>query len=82
MRQKELGPAGRKRLELRIAELRASPTEELLMAGLGRWHPVPHDWPGCLSGRVTGDARIIVELCEVEGEPAWLIWAIGHAYEH
>lgn len=82
MRQKELGVSGNKRLKRRLAELRATPTEELLVAGPGKWHPVSHDWPGCLSGTVTGDARIIVELCVVEGAVTWLIREIGHAYNH
>lgn len=82
MRQKELGASGNKRLKLRIGELRASATEDALMACPGHWHRLSHDWPGCLAGKVTGDARIIVELREIEGEPAWLILEIGHAYEH
>ncbi|SDB79903.1 hypothetical protein GA0111570_101175 [Raineyella antarctica] len=82
MRQKELGASGNKRLRRRIGELRASSTEDALMACPGKWHRVPYDWPGCLAGTVTGDARIIVELREIGGEPAWLVLEIGHAYVH
>lgn len=82
VRKKELGEAGDKALKRRIGELRACPTEALLTAGNGKWHEVPHDWPGCLSGRLPGDDRIIVQRLDVNGEAVWLIREIGHAYKH
>ncbi|QGF22414.1 hypothetical protein Rai3103_00495 [Raineyella fluvialis] len=80
-RTKQLGAQAARRLLLRINELKSCSSEAELRAGPGNWHPVLHDWPGCLAGRVSGDFRIIVELMN-DGEPYWLIKEIGHAYEH
>lgn len=80
--RKALGVAGAKKLMRRVKELQISPNTVELRKGPGDWHPISHDWPGCLGGELDGAATIIVRQTEDNGSPGWRIECIGNCYKH
>lgn len=80
--RKAFGIAGAKKLARRVKELQISSNTVELRQGPGDWHPITHDWPGCLAGELDGAATIIVRQVDVEGRPGWRVECLGSCYKH
>lgn len=81
--QRKFGKPGAKKLQRRVKELQTSPDRETLLQGPGGWHDILHDWPGHLSGTVTGGDRIVVRLSTADdGSTVWHVACIGDCYKH
>lgn len=75
------GLPGAKKLARRIKEIEVSANTVELREGPGDWHPITHDWPGCLGGELNGGDTIIVEFLP-QGGACWLVRCVGKCYEH
>lgn len=74
------GLAGAKKLARRVKELQISANTVELRKGPGDWHPITHDWPGCVGGELDGAATIIVR--PIDTQPGWRVECIGNCYKH
>lgn len=79
----KFGERGAKKLARRVKELESSPNETSLQQNPGRWHPIPHDWPGCLGAHLDGAATIIVRSITTDaGAQGWRVEGLGDCYKH
>ena len=79
---RKFGTTGAKKLAHRIKELESAPDEVALRQGTGGWHPIDHDWPGCLGAHLDGAATIIVECIVTTAGAKWLVKCLGDCYQH
>lgn len=79
---RKLGPDSAKKLGMRWKELQTSSTTVELMSGTGGWHPIDHDWPGCVGAHLAGGKTIIVEPRDHDAGPGWHVLCIGDCYKH
>ncbi|MBB1515005.1 hypothetical protein H5398_03295 [Tessaracoccus sp. MC1679] len=80
---RQLGRPGAKKLARRIKELEVSADSVALRQGPGDWHPINHDWPGCLGGELSGASTIIAQpIVENGGTRGWRVLCIGDCYKH
>lgn len=81
--RRQLGEAGARKLHRRVKELQISANYLELRQGPGDWHPITHDWPGCVGGELGGAATIIVRpTVDDAGGPGWHVECIGNCYKH
>lgn len=73
-----LGKPGHRKLERRFKELQAATSEEALRAGTGNWHPIDHDWPGCLGAHLHDGKTILVRRTNT----GWHVECVGNCYKH